>query len=131
MEKYNIEAINLTNGESSIITIIEDEHENGNILLSTIIGNTEYCSCNQSYFESFKELKDKLLSSGYGLQCVGAKVNAIQSPMASASDKVYLVELGQQAKGILSLYEYSNNEKYPNMKEQNAYFEKWIKSFQK
>lgn len=129
MEKYDIKAINLVSKDSNLITIIEDEDKEGNIVLSTVIDNKEYCSCNESYFESFKELKDKLLKLGYGLQCVGAKSNAIQSPMASASDKVYLVELGQQARGILSLYDYSNNEEYPNMEEQNEFFDKWIKSF--
>lgn len=128
MEKYYINAINLVSKESILITIIEDENENGNIVLSTVIDNKEYCSCNESYFESFKELKDKLLRLGYGLQCVGAKLNAVQSQMASASDKVYLVELGKQARGILSLYEYSNNEEYPNIEEQNEFFDKWIKS---
>jgi len=53
--------------------------------------------------------------------------------MASATYKVYIATLGQQArlKDLACLYDYADIHEFPNTKEQNAFFEKWVHSLKK
>lgn len=66
----------------------------------------------------------------YGIKCYGSQINAVQSGMLGTNDKIYLVQLGHKAsnKDIVSLYEYSDIKEFPDTKEQNDFFEKWIES---
>lgn len=128
MEEYIIQARNIENNSIISLTIRESYDENDNIVLSTKLDGSEYMCSDYSYFEAFKKLKDVLLQLGYGLNCLGAKINAVQSGMASSSDKIYLVEIGKQARGLVSLYDYCDNDIYPNKVEQDSYYEKWFNS---
>lgn len=129
MEEYIIQARNIENNSIISLNIRESYDENDNIVLSTKLDGSEYMCSDYSYFEAFKKLKDVLLQLGYGLNCLGAKINAVQSGMASSSDKIYLVEIGKQARGLVSLYDYCDNDIYPNKSEQDSYYEKWFNSF--
>ena len=124
MEEYIVEAKNIKNNEIIKIKIIVND-ESDNIIIYTNINNIYYTSSDDSYFEAFKKLKDILLEKGYGLNCLGAKINAVQSAMASGSDKIYIVELGKQASGIKSIFDYCDNCSYPNKEEQDLYCKKW------
>lgn len=131
MEEYIVQAKNIKNNSIISLLIRESYDENDNIVLSTNLDGSEYMSSDYSYFEAFKKLKDLLLQMGYGLNCLGAKINAVQSEMASSSDKIYLVEMGKQAKGFASLYDYCDNDIYPNKAEQDSYCEKWFNSLKR
>ena len=48
--------------------------------------------------------------------------------MASVSDKIYLVEKGQPAKNVQSLYEFCDMEDFPNTEEQTKFNKEWINS---
>lgn len=127
-EEYTVQAKNIKTQEVRKLIINENCDENGNFVLSASLDGVECQGCDNSYFEAFKKLKDILLQMGYGLNCLGAKINAVQSEMASASDKIYLAELGKQAKESVSLYDYCENTDYPTKAEQDAYREKWFGS---
>ena len=67
---------------------------------------------------------------GYGIKCNGSLPNAVQSNMMSATDKVYLVELGKKAelKNIVCIWDYAEVSYFPNTKQQNDFVEKWVNS---
>ncbi len=131
MEKYNITAVNLLNKEKVNLSIVEDEAETSNdILLTVKVDNKEIVGSSESYFEAFKQLKDKLLELKYGLKCKGSLLNVVQSGMAANSDKIYVVELGRQAliKNLVSIYDYADIFEFSNSKEQNEFAEQWYSS---
>ncbi|MCM1500303.1 MAG: hypothetical protein NC124_17720, partial [Clostridium sp.] len=84
---------------------------------------------NYNYLPAFQKFRDKLLSTGYGIKCNGSRLNAIQSGMMGATDKVYLVEMGKQAlmKDIVHIWDYAEIDTFPDTKQQNDFFEQWIK----
>uniref|UniRef100_UPI004056735D hypothetical protein n=1 Tax=Acetatifactor sp. TaxID=1872090 RepID=UPI004056735D len=57
---------------------------------------------------------------GYGLQCNGSRINAIQSEMMGHSEKIYLVELGKQALSnqIVCIWDYADIDFFPDTKMQ-------------
>jgi len=128
METYNVTAISLTSSSKLPLTIEADEAETSeNIVLRIQIDGDIISASNEGYFQAYQEIRDTLLQKGYGLKCAGSKLNAVQSSMASATDKVYMVTLGKQAmlKDLVSLYDNANIDKFPNTKEQNEFFKKW------
>ncbi len=73
--------------------------------------------------------KELLLAVGYGMKCNGSRLNAVQSGMMGATDKVYLVEIGKQAlmKDIVSIWDYADIDIFPDTELQNNFFEQWTK----
>ena len=100
------------------------------IILCVSIGGTVFSANSHSYFVAFQKIRDKLLQQGYGLKCIGARIDVVQSAMASATNKVYITALGNQAlkKDLKCLFDYADISEFPNTKEQNEYLEKWIES---
>lgn len=133
MKEYKIVKVkNLKTKEVIELKIYESENkENGNFVMYTEIKNQNILASSDGYFDCYQKLRDKLLEKGYGLLCIGSKINAVQSPMASVSDKIYLVEKGQPAKNVQSLYEFCDMEVFPNTEEQNNFYEEWINSLNK
>ncbi|WP_298097027.1 hypothetical protein [uncultured Campylobacter sp.] len=74
------------------------------------------------------KFRDEILLLGYGIKCNGSLLNAVQSNMMSATDKVYLVELGKKAelKNIVCIWDYAEVNYFPNTKQQNDFVEKWV-----
>lgn len=99
-------------------------------MLKVYVEDKEICASDYNYLSAYQKLRDKLLEMDYGIKCNGSRINAVQSGMMGANDKVYLVELGRQAlkKDIVSLDEYFDIREFPNTKEQNIFFEKWWES---
>jgi hypothetical protein len=85
------------------------------------------------YFATFQRFRDNLLNFGIGLKCCGSLLNVCQSSMASYSDKIYIITIGKQAKSenLVSIFDYSDIDKFPKSIEQDEYFEKWISSHEK
>ena len=71
-----------------------------------------------------------MLQLGYGIKCNGSRLNAVQSGMMGATDKVYLVELGRQAvmKDIAHIWDYADITEFFDTKQQKEFFEQWTKS---
>jgi hypothetical protein len=131
MEKYSVIAISLTSQSEIRLTIEADEAETtADIILSLCFDGDIISATNEGYFQAFQEIRDKLLNKGYGLKCVGSMLNTVQSPMASATDKVYKVTLGIQAKqkDLVSLYEYVDIKEFPNTDQQNRFAKTWFHS---
>ena len=134
MERYTVTVVHLnTQSELSIIIEADEAETTEDIILSTQIEDSCFSASNYGYFEAFQELRDKLLQNGYGVKCVGSKVNAVQSSMASATYKVYEAVLGKQTaiKDLICLYDYANIDEFPNTKTQNEFLQKWIHSLRK
>ena len=134
MEKYTVTVVHLnTQSELSLIIEADEAETTDDIMLSTQIENGYLSASNYGYFTAFQELRDKLLQKGYGIKCIGSKVNAVQSPMASGTYKVYESILGKQTaqKDLVCLYDYANINEFPNTKTQNDFFDKWIRSLRK
>lgn len=81
-------------------------------------------------FTAFQKLMDQLYAMHYGMKCQGAKQNAMQSAMAYASDKIYLLTLGQQAmkKDLVSMFEPVELTMYCRSDEQLEYAQQWLAS---
>lgn len=64
---------------------------------------------------------------GYGLQCNGSRINAIQSGMMSQCEKIYLVEMGKKAllNQVVCIWDYADIDVFPDTKEQLEFAEKW------
>ena len=64
---------------------------------------------------------------GYGLQCNGSRINAIQSGMMSQCDKIHLVEMGKQALAnqIVCIWDYADIDFFPNTKMQLEFADQW------
>jgi hypothetical protein len=132
VEKYDVIAVSLDTQSEMSLTIEADEAEaSEDIVLSTYFDGVKIIARNNyGYFATFQEIRDELLQKGYGIRCMGAMLNAVQSGMASVTHKVYIVTLGKQAKmsDLVCLYDYANINEFPNTKKQNDFQEKWIKS---
>ncbi len=131
MEKYEITLVELNTKDEIHIQIKVDEAETSeNIIIYCKFKDTEITSTSYSYLTAYQEFRDKLLTLGYGVKCNGSRLNAIQSAMIEATDKVYLVEIGKQAltKDIAHIWDYADIDVFANTKQQNAFYEQWIES---
>ena len=56
-------------------------------------------------------------------------INAVQSNLMSACEKIYLVEIGKQAqlKDVVFIWDYAEIHEFPNTKEQQKFTEQWLK----
>lgn len=112
------------------IQVEVDEAENSeNIVITVKINKKEITSANYYYLLAYQEFRDKLLEAGYGIQCNGSWLNAVQSGMMEATDKIYLVEMGRQAlmKDIVHIWDYADIDIFPDTKQQNEFFQQWAK----
>ena len=131
MVEYNLTATSLTTKREFPIIVKADEAETtDDIVLSVYIDDVNISASNYGYFSAFQEIRDKLLQIGYGIKCAESKLNAVQSAMASATNKVYLTDLGKQAmsKDLICFFDYADINEFPDTKEQSDYSGKWIKS---
>lgn len=98
MEIYKIILVNLNKKEVLSTQVEVDKAETtDNITIHAVIGKQDITSSDYNYLPAYQTFKDKLLVWGYGIKCNGSRLNAVQSEMMSATDKVYLVEIGKQA----------------------------------
>lgn len=131
MEIYEVILSDLSSKEVLTIQVEVDESETTeNIVIRTIFNEQESTSSNYNYLPAYQEFRDKLLLKGYGIKCNGSRLNAVQSGMLGATDKVYLVEIGKQAlmKDIVHIWGYADIKEFPNTEQQKAFFEQWIKT---
>lgn len=129
METYKIILKNLVSQQELPLLIEVDEAEKTeNIIIRTVFDGHEVIVFDYGYFSAFQKFRDEILLLGYGIKCNGSLPNAVQSNMMSATDKVYLVELGKKAelKNIVCIWDYAEVSYFPNTKQQNDFVEKWF-----
>lgn len=130
MEIYEITLIELDTQYEFPTQVKVDEAEiSENITIFARVGKDEIESTNYAYLPAYQEFRDKLLAAGYGIKCNGSRLNAVQSGMMEATDKVYLVEMGKQAlmKDIVPIWDYADIDIFPNTEQQKNFFEQWSK----
>lgn len=130
MEEYEVILFNTESKDEMSVQINVDEAESSeNIIIHALINGKEFSSSDAYYFPAFQEFRDKLLESGFGIKCNGAQLNAVQSEMFGATDKVYLVEPGKPAlmKDLVCIWDYADITAFPNTEQQNAHSEQWMK----
>ena len=131
MEVYEITLIELsTKKEIHIPVEVDEAEESENIVIYSKVKYHEVTSISDTYFIAYQEFRDELLALGYGIKCNGSRINAIQSGMMGATDKVYLVEMGKQAlkKDIVNIWDYADIDIFANTQQQNSFFDQWINS---
>lgn len=131
MEEYTVTIVDLRTNSRAEATIYADEAETSDdIILKINLEGKEISAAEHSYFSAFQKLRDMLLEMDHGIKCCGSRLNAVQSGMMGSSDKIYLVQLGRPALlgDIVSLYDYSDINEFPDTQEQNEFFEKWTAS---
>ncbi|WP_343247544.1 hypothetical protein [Diplocloster hominis] len=130
MEIHEVVLMELNTGAELTTHVEVDEAEiSENIYINAKIKEREITSSNYNYLPAYQEFRDKLLEIGYGIKCNGSRLNAVQSGMMGATDKVYLVEIGRQAlmKDIVHIWDYADIDTFPDTSQQNDFFEHWIK----
>ena len=130
MEKYEVTLIELeTQCEFSAQVEVDEAETSENITILARVGKDEIEATNYAYLPAYQEFRDKLLVAGYGIKCNGSRLNAVQSGMMGATDKVYLVEKGKQVlmKDIVHIWDYADIDIFPNTEQQNIFFEQWTK----
>ena len=131
MEIYEITVMNLNTQEAQGLPVEVDEAEESEyIVIKTVFLGQEISVSDYNYLPAYQTFRDKLIQLGYGIKCNGSRLNAVQSGMMGATDKVYLVELGRQAmmKDIVHIWDNVNIEEFPNTEQQKEFFEQWSKS---
>ncbi|MGT2866784.1 hypothetical protein [Streptococcus fryi] len=131
MEMYEITLKHLVSEQEILFPIEVDEAETSeNIIIRTVVDGQEVIISDYGYFSAFQKFRDKMLLLGYGIRCNGSLYNVVQSNMMCATDKVCLVEIGKQAefKNIVHIWDYAEVSYFPNTKQQNDFFEKWVNS---
>ncbi|MBD5506681.1 MAG: hypothetical protein HDR05_01095 [Lachnospiraceae bacterium] len=130
MERYEVTLIELdTQYEFSVQVEVDEAEASENITILARVGKDKIESTNYAYLPAYQEFRDKLLVVGYGIKCNGSRLNAVQSGMMGATDKVYLVEMGRQAlmKDIVHIWDYADIDVFPDTQQQNDFFEQWNK----
>lgn len=131
MEIYEITVISLITQKEQILMVEVDEAEETDcIVIKTLFLGQETSVSDYNYLPAYQSFRDVLLQLGYGIKCNGSRINAVQSGMMGATDKVYLVKLGRQAlmKDIAYIWDYANIKEFPNTEQQKEFFERWTKS---
>ena len=97
------------------------------IEISTVIDGINLCCSDECYLFAYQKIRDELLKLGYGLQCNGSRINAIQSGMMAHYEKIYLVEMGKQALSnqIVCIWDYAEMDFFPDTKMQLEFADKW------
>ena len=132
MDEYQCVVVDLAYYDNSKNIIVFVSEKDEDFIIETTIDGIELKSVGQGYFEVFQELRDKLLELGYGLKCNGARINAIQSNVMGACEKIYLAEMEKPAlnKDIVSIWDYAEINEFPNTEEQQAFTNRWLNSIQ-
>lgn len=133
MRRYDVVLRNLVSDSLTNAAVYADEGDiSDQIILNVSVGNLECISESEQYFAAYQNLRDKLLEIGFGLQCNGSRINAVQSAMLAYAPQVYLVEMGKQAlmRDLVNLWDYCEISDFPTTAQQNAYFQKWVLSLQ-
>lgn len=131
MENYEITVINLNTQEAQILPIeVNEAEETEYIVIKSVFLGGEISATDYNYLPVYQKFRDKLHEFGYGIKCNGSRINAVQSGMMGATDKVYLVEFGKQAlmKDIAYIWDFADIEEFPNTEQQKEFFEQWAKS---
>ena len=131
MEEYIVTAFDMESCCEIEITVLADEAETSDeIVLKCYVAGEEISGSDYNYLSAYQKLRDAFLQRGFGLKCKGSNINAIQSGMMGANDKIYLVEMEKPASkdDIVSLYDYSDISTFPDTQVQKDFFEKWCES---
>ena len=128
MERYIVTAIEIITQRKFELIIEADEAETAeDIVLSAEINGMKVLASDYNYLPAYQKLRDEILKLGYGLLCNGSRLNAVQSGMMGANDKIYLVENGRPTsnKDIVCLYDYADIDSFPTTSEQAEFIKSW------
>lgn len=132
MEEYAVKLKVLGTG-TVIDGVVSEEEQTDEFILRLTVCGREFIGRDYAYHRAFQKLRDGLLGAGYGICCKGALINAVQSEMMSGCEKVYLVELGRQARmsDVVFIYEFADMEDFPDTAAQEGFEESWYDSIGK
>lgn len=128
MEQYEVVLVELeTSMEVPLLVEADEAERTENFEIKAVVDGQEVCAADYNYFPAFQMFRDKLLLFGYGMKCNGSRINAVQSGMQGATDRIYLVEMGRQAlmKDTARIFDYADIDTFPNTTAQMEFFEKW------
>ncbi len=128
LEVYEAVAMELdTKIERPVFIAVDEAETTESIIIKASVSEKEFTSSNYNYFTAYQEIRDKLLEAGLGMKCHGSRLNAVQSGMMAATDKIYLVEPGRAAsmKDVVSLWGYADITDFPDTRQQFVFFEQW------
>ena len=127
MEQYKCTVVDLGYYNSEKAVLIEVNGDADEIEISTVIDGINLCCSDECYLFAYQKIRDELLKLGYGLQCNGSRINAIQSGMMSQCEKIYLVDRGKKAllNQVVCIWDYAEMDFFPDTKMQLEFADKW------
>lgn len=127
MEQYKCTVVDLSYYNSEKAVLIEVNGDTDEIEISTVIDGINLFCSDECYLVAYQKIRDELLKLGYGLQCNGSRINAIQSGMMAHCEKIYLVETGKQALSnqIVCMWDYADIDFFSDTKMQLEFADKW------
>lgn len=128
METYEVVMVCLRSGAEAPLFVEADEAETTeSIVLRAQAAGQTVAAADYCYLPAYQKFRDRLLQLGYGLKCNGSRINAVQSGMMGANDRVYLVEMGKKAQRsqLVSLWDYADIREFPDTRQQLAFFKRW------
>lgn len=119
----------ITKSSTNLIVEVDEGETTEDIIIKAVVLGQEIVVSNYNYLPAYQEFRDRLLQLGLGIKCNGSRINAVQSGMMGANEKMYLVEIGKQARreNIVHIWDYAEIDTFPDTKQQSAFFEQWIK----
>ena len=132
MEIFEINIINNGKIEKNKLFLSEIEDE---INLKIEIERAIYFSKSDNIFDSVVELRKKLELNNIYLLCNASVINVYPSGMQKefGGTKAYKLQMGKQAIliDVVDIFDYDSELKIGSVKEQEEFFENWIKSLRK
>lgn len=128
METYEVVMVCLQSGAEMPLFVEADEAEaSESIVLRAQVAGQTVAAADGCYLPAYQKFRDRLLQLGYGLKCNGSRINAVQSGMMGANDRVYLVEMGKktQRSQLVSLWDYADIREFPDTGQQLLFFKRW------
>ena len=130
MERFEVTLLHLFRKTEQPLTILADDSGRDIVLTAVLEGRT-ITGVDFNYLPAYQMLRDRLLELGYGIKCCGSRLNALQSGMMGANDRIYLVELGRPARqrDIVGIFDYDDITEFPNTRQQLAFQEAYCQPF--
>ncbi len=132
MEKYAVTLLELRT-QTVLPAAVSADEDGDAVRLTLTLPQQTYTGQAEGYLEAYQVLRDALLNDGFGLQCAGSRLNAVQSAMMANVPQVYLVTNGRQAlrADIVSIWETCDLRSFPDTQAQNQFRDQWYDSLRR
>ncbi|MBQ2697634.1 MAG: hypothetical protein IJF59_03070 [Clostridia bacterium] len=128
METYEVTVIDqLSKVEEPLTVEVETAGEGGGVSIRASLLGREVTGVADAPYPAFQAFRDEILKMGFGLQCCGARANAVQPDELLGSDRVALVRPGKKELmgEPVSMWEPAKMDVFPATIHQQGFSKRW------